>query len=396
MSPMGRIDPPEDLPGESLPRDEVRPHNQPEHPGDRVVLFRHADHTPRPGDELTREGIHLVRVGGIVQAIGGVREEAQPHRDKGGQIPTLGCTNRQRTRVPSVHVLRDPLVQYEPVMMWLAAILLRLLIAIPYLLIGLLIEAICSSRPVPAPSAALNLGALLLKACGFVACSLSFMALVIAGVTHLPRPHWWPQPEAHTGLGFVAWLIVLLLVMDGCYYWMHRAQHAIPWLWAQHAIHHSDETVNITTAWRIHWTEPILETVFIVAPTAYLFHQQPAMAFAIGVLSHAVNAFAHLNIPWRAKWLAPILVTPAWHRTHHAAVPPLLDRNFAGKFPLWDRIFGTYVTAPVNDPPTGLHSGEHIRTLRDVAWWPMTEWHRLFTAPTHKSESSQMRCCRST
>ena len=34
--------------------------------------------------------------------------------------------------------------------------------------------------------------------------------------------------------------------------------------------------------------------------------------------------------------------TPSHHRVHHAVNPRYLDRNFAGTFIIWDRLFGTF------------------------------------------------------
>ena len=33
--------------------------------------------------------------------------------------------------------------------------------------------------------------------------------------------------------------VLLFFGQEFCYYWMHRADHRIRWLWATHAVHHS-------------------------------------------------------------------------------------------------------------------------------------------------------------
>ena len=48
---------------------------------------------------------------------------------------------------------------------------------------------------------------------------------------------------------------VYFFVVDFFQYWWHRAQHKYPVLWDQHVVHHSDESMNVTTATRHHWSE---------------------------------------------------------------------------------------------------------------------------------------------
>ena len=45
-----------------------------------------------------------------------------------------------------------------------------------------------------------------------------------------------------------------------------------------------------------------------------------------------------------------ILNTPSHHRVHHATNPCYLDRNFAGVFIVWDRLFGTFQEELDNEP----------------------------------------------
>jgi sterol desaturase/sphingolipid hydroxylase (fatty acid hydroxylase superfamily) len=59
---------------------------------------------------------------------------------------------------------------------------------------------------------------------------------------------------------------------DFFYYWLHRLQHSSKWLWAEHELHHSDEQVNVTTSWRHHWIETILQPLFILPPVFLLFN----------------------------------------------------------------------------------------------------------------------------
>jgi len=45
-----------------------------------------------------------------------------------------------------------------------------------------------------------------------------------------------------------------------------------------------------------------------------------------------------------------VLNTPSHHRVHHGVDPRYLDKNYAGVFIVWDRLFGTF--EPEAEPPT--------------------------------------------
>lgn len=259
----------------------------------------------------------------------------------------------------------------------LLALILKLASLAPFLLAGLIAESVLSRNRVPARTAATNVGVMVLHFGAFILITATLTAAAIRGVVAMPHPAWLPQPRADTWPRFIAWTIALTVFMDFCYYWMHRAQHRIPVLWAQHAVHHSDEHFNVTTAWRIHWTEPLLEIVFMIAPVSYLFVSQPAISLAIGVLSDAINAFAHLNVPMRWRWLSSVINTPQYHRAHHSYLPKFIDRNYAGKFPIWDRLFGSFAEpSEAREMPTGLASGERIETVTEAAIYPLRKWLR--------------------
>ena len=43
-----------------------------------------------------------------------------------------------------------------------------------------------------------------------------------------------------------------------------------------------------------------------------------------------------------SRWIEFVMNTPSHHRVHHATNPRYLDRNYAGTFIIWDRMFGTF------------------------------------------------------
>ena len=85
-----------------------------------------------------------------------------------------------------------------------------------------------------------------------------------------------------------AWkTVAFFFVYDFFYYWFHRLQHGSPFLWAQHKLHHSEVSLNATTALRHHWLEDLLRVFFIVLPMSMAFDLKPVgagfVAFVVGV-----------------------------------------------------------------------------------------------------------------
>ncbi|MGA7485901.1 MAG: sterol desaturase family protein [Xanthobacteraceae bacterium] len=146
-------------------------------------------------------------------------------------------------------------------------------------------------------------------------------------------------------------LVVLFVLVDFADYWFHRAAHRVRILWATHAVHHSTTSFNLTAAVRLGWTGPLSGAVVFFLPLALVgFH--PFAIMATIVLNLLYQFFLHTEHAPRLGALEWVLNTPTHHRVHHAANAACLDKNFAGVFIVWDRLFGTFAAAP---------SGEKLR-----------------------------------
>ncbi len=65
--------------------------------------------------------------------------------------------------------------------------------------------------------------------------------------------------------------------------------------------------------------------------------------------------------------------TPSHHRVHHARNPKYLDKNYAGMFIIWDRMFGTFQPEeeqPVYGITKPLHSWNPL-------WANLHDWAEL-------------------
>ncbi len=158
---------------------------------------------------------------------------------------------------------------------------------------------------------------------------------------------------------------LLLVLRSFASYWLHRASHALPWMWRFHRVHHSDTTMDVSTGLRSHPVEfgialvPALIVTAALAPDISVVIAVDTMLF-IGVL------WQHSGIALPPRWeraIGSAAMTPAMHLRHHAVDRADHDSNYGDVTILWDRMFGT-ARAPA-DPRqvTGLH-GEGERASR--------------------------------
>jgi sterol desaturase/sphingolipid hydroxylase (fatty acid hydroxylase superfamily) len=173
-----------------------------------------------------------------------------------------------------------------------------------------------------------------------------------------------------------AWTwVVLFFGQEFCYYWMHRADHRVRWLWATHSVHHSPNTLNLSAAYRLGWTARLSVAPLFFAPLV-LAGFPPLLVG--GVL--AANLFYQfwLHASWLPR-LGPlewVFNTPAHHRVHHASNPEYLDANFGGVLIVFDRLFGTFVA---EQPGVAIRYGlvKPIRSNNPISIG-LHEWRAIF------------------
>lgn len=138
-----------------------------------------------------------------------------------------------------------------------------------------------------------------------------------------------------------AWGWVLgFLAVDFFFYWGHRAHHEVRMGWAAHVVHHSSERYNYSTALRQSWSEPFTLIPFFLPLSLLGFH--PQVWFVCFALNLVYQFFTHTELVGRLGPLEWIMNTPSHHRVHHGSNLGYLDKNYAGVFIIWDRIFGTF------------------------------------------------------
>jgi sterol desaturase/sphingolipid hydroxylase (fatty acid hydroxylase superfamily) len=141
------------------------------------------------------------------------------------------------------------------------------------------------------------------------------------------------------GLGFV--------LTDLCHYAFHRSAHRVNLLWGVHQPHHSSEDFNLSTALRKGIFQQLFDWPFFLPLAIAGFPLQ--MYLVLKSLQFVYQFWLHTQWIGKLGWIEQVLVTPSLHRVHHAQNPEYVDKNYAGVFILWDRIFDSYAEerAPV-------------------------------------------------
>lgn len=135
---------------------------------------------------------------------------------------------------------------------------------------------------------------------------------------------------------------LLFLGQEFCYYWMHRADHRVRWLWLNHCVHHTPNQYTLAVAYRLGWTGKITGAATFFAPLVWLGFPIPYVVGALA-LNLAYQFWLHTELIgrlWRPlEWL---FNTPAHHRVHHASNADYIDCNYGGVLIVFDRLFGTF------------------------------------------------------
>jgi sterol desaturase/sphingolipid hydroxylase (fatty acid hydroxylase superfamily) len=138
------------------------------------------------------------------------------------------------------------------------------------------------------------------------------------------------------------WLqaVLFLVLADFMMYWLHRLFHGGS-LWKYHAIHHSSQDVDWISAARFHPVNLLLGTIGVDV-VLLLAGISPTVMLWLGPFNIFHSAFVHANLNWDLGPFRYVIATPRFHRWHHTSLTEGGNSNFAGTFPVWDVLFGTF------------------------------------------------------
>jgi sterol desaturase/sphingolipid hydroxylase (fatty acid hydroxylase superfamily) len=152
-----------------------------------------------------------------------------------------------------------------------------------------------------------------------------------------------------------------VVAVDFAYYWFHRLHHDVRILWAAHVNHHSSEYFNLSTALRQSWTTPFTGLPFYW-PLALLGFD-PGLILSLEALNTLYQYWIHTELIDRIGPLEYVFNTASHHRVHHGTNVEYLDRNHAGMFIVWDKLFGTFEP---EETPVAYGLTTNIRTFNPV------------------------------
>jgi sterol desaturase/sphingolipid hydroxylase (fatty acid hydroxylase superfamily) len=141
--------------------------------------------------------------------------------------------------------------------------------------------------------------------------------------------------ELRPAQNWSGWALVPLTIvaMDAANWLAHYADHRFTALWRFHALHHSQEELSVLTSFRAH---PLMHTTgFLLAsvPVVILMPARPIDPVLITAYV-CVGTLQHANLRWTYGPLGRILVSPAYHRLHHAT--DVQDMNLGVVLTVWD------------------------------------------------------------
>jgi sterol desaturase/sphingolipid hydroxylase (fatty acid hydroxylase superfamily) len=194
--------------------------------------------------------------------------------------------------------------------------------------------------------------------------------------------HWIPVLNQHPLLLFA----IYYLIYDLVYYWMHRIQHAIPWWWALHSMHHSQRQLSCWANDRSNYLDGVIQSL-ILAVVGLVIGVAPDEFALLMLLGELVQNFSHTNVRFGfGSILEKLFIDPRFHRLHHMIMDPTRPRlhycNFGQVFAFWDVLFGTALYGEpvrptgVGDPMVDADNGRGVITQQ---WGAIRRFWGAFT-----------------
>jgi sterol desaturase/sphingolipid hydroxylase (fatty acid hydroxylase superfamily) len=153
------------------------------------------------------------------------------------------------------------------------------------------------------------------------------------------------------------------LAYDFFYYWFHRAQHVVPWLWHIHAVHHSNEHLSAGFGYH-HLAEAPTRALLVAIPFGILFDAprgSAVLGFILVMHGYYIHSSSRLNFGPFAWLIADNRV----HRIHHSLDPRHFDKNFGAATLIWDKLFGTAYWPKNEWPAIGLQGQRQPESIKE-------------------------------
>lgn len=136
-------------------------------------------------------------------------------------------------------------------------------------------------------------------------------------------------------------IIAAVVLADFAYYWEHRFTHRVGIGWATHTVHHSSPHFNISVAYRFGPLDGVIPLFFHLPLVLAGFN--PLLVLFAEVFVQLYQTALHTEVIKKfPRWVEAVFNTPSHHRVHHGSNKEYIDKNYAGIFIIWDKLFGTF------------------------------------------------------
>ena len=141
------------------------------------------------------------------------------------------------------------------------------------------------------------------------------------------------------GYAWYIWIICQVLD-DFSYYWFHRQNHNVRFLWAAHIVHHSSDNFNLGTAVRNGWFTILYKPFFYMWIPAIGFPPE-MIVVCLGIEALWQFQLHSVYVP-KLGFIEKIFNTHTMHQVHHAKNIEYMDKNHGGFLNIFDKVFGTW------------------------------------------------------
>jgi sterol desaturase/sphingolipid hydroxylase (fatty acid hydroxylase superfamily) len=147
-----------------------------------------------------------------------------------------------------------------------------------------------------------------------------------------------------------------IVLLDLAGYAWHVASHQWPLLWRFHAVHHHDDAVDSTTAFRFHVGDVMIGSFVTLAVVGVLgLRVEHVLLYELLLIPLSIFHHGNIRLPEGVdrvlRWL---IVTPRMHWVHHSRWVAETNSNYSPLLSLWDKVFGTF---RVRGDPDGIRFG---------------------------------------
>ena len=166
-------------------------------------------------------------------------------------------------------------------------------------------------------------------------------------------------------------ILMAFVLLDFAIYLQHVASHKFDILWMVHKVHHSDTSIDVTTAVRFHPIEIGLSMLYKVV-WVLVFGIDPiaVLIFEIALNGFAMFNHANIELPFKVdRVMRLFIVTPDMHRVHHSVIERETDSNYGFNLSIWDRLFGTYIAQPEKGHTKMLIGLSSYRGANPASFW---------------------------